>query len=329
MNAAKVTDNDYIQFLIAAQRVYTCTEAEKVSPQGAAHDAYTRLLSRRPIDHEALWLEAEPMIEKDNGGVLILDDSTLDKPYAKHMDLAHRQWSGKHRQVVQGINITSLVWSNGTSIIPTDCRIYDKPVDNLNKNEHARAMLRIAHKRGIQPQMVMFDSWYSSLENLKLLRNLGMPWLCRLKSNRNVNPEGKGKVALSTLEIPKEGCCVHLKGYGYVKVFKVVDGGGKVSFWSTSNTELMLTEFVVYAQQAWDIETYHRGIKQCTGIEKCQARKGQSQRNHILFSLRAFLRLEYQRVQQGRSWYDAKHDIVREAIFSYLAKPFYTLPSTA
>ena len=29
MNASKVSDVDYIQFLIAAQRVYTCTEAAR------------------------------------------------------------------------------------------------------------------------------------------------------------------------------------------------------------------------------------------------------------------------------------------------------------
>ena len=43
MNAPKVSDVDYIQFLIAAQRVYTCTEAARCA-EIASHDAYTRLL---------------------------------------------------------------------------------------------------------------------------------------------------------------------------------------------------------------------------------------------------------------------------------------------
>lgn len=78
MNAAKVTDNDYIEFLIAAQMVYTCTETEKLNPQGAAHDAYTRLLSQKPIDPQALCLEAQTMLNKDNAGVMMLDDSTSE-----------------------------------------------------------------------------------------------------------------------------------------------------------------------------------------------------------------------------------------------------------
>ncbi|HIH93806.1 TPA: transposase [Methanosarcina acetivorans] len=48
--------------------------------------------------------------------------------------------------------------------------------------------------------------------------------------------------------------------------------------------------FTVKYKKSWKIEEYHRGIKQFCGIEKCQARKEESQRAYIMFSLRAFLR---------------------------------------
>jgi putative transposase len=41
MNAPKVSDLDYINFLVAAPRVVSCTEAARVQPDGprrAAHD---------------------------------------------------------------------------------------------------------------------------------------------------------------------------------------------------------------------------------------------------------------------------------------------------
>ncbi len=47
MNKSKITEYDYINFLIGIQRVYSNTEAERVFPHekdGAAHDAYTRQL---------------------------------------------------------------------------------------------------------------------------------------------------------------------------------------------------------------------------------------------------------------------------------------------
>ncbi len=59
MNALKVSDVDYIQFLITAQRVYTCTKAARCA-EVASRDAYTHLLSRLPPDTAALWQEVKP-----------------------------------------------------------------------------------------------------------------------------------------------------------------------------------------------------------------------------------------------------------------------------
>ena len=82
MNPRKVDEYDYIQFLLAAQRVFSTVEASKVVSGGenpVAHDAYTRLLQRIPPDSQALWQEVESLIEKAKG-ILVIDDSTLDKP---------------------------------------------------------------------------------------------------------------------------------------------------------------------------------------------------------------------------------------------------------
>src|SRR5690349_18709910 len=98
----KIEDLDYIQFLLAAQTAFSCTEAAQCSGELAhkpAHDAYTRLLTRRPPDTEALWQEVQPLVTPESG-LLVLDDSTLEKPYARVMDLVTRHWSGKHHRVV-------------------------------------------------------------------------------------------------------------------------------------------------------------------------------------------------------------------------------------
>jgi putative transposase len=47
MNAPKCTDLDYINFLVAAQQVFSAVEAARSHPKGEdkpAHDADTRLL---------------------------------------------------------------------------------------------------------------------------------------------------------------------------------------------------------------------------------------------------------------------------------------------
>lgn len=47
--------------------------------------------------------EAAPLVRRE-GGVLLLNESPLDKPDARAIDLTARHWSGKHRRVVRGSN---------------------------------------------------------------------------------------------------------------------------------------------------------------------------------------------------------------------------------
>jgi putative transposase len=49
--------------------------------------------------------------------VLVVDDTTLDKPYAEKMDLVTRHWNGKHHRVV-GINLITTLWTDGNRLIP-------------------------------------------------------------------------------------------------------------------------------------------------------------------------------------------------------------------
>ena len=85
MNAPKCNEIDYINFLIATPKVYSCTEAARVQPEQAAlpaHDSFTRLLQRLEPSSEDLWQESQQQVERTSG-ILVLDDSTLDKPYAQ------------------------------------------------------------------------------------------------------------------------------------------------------------------------------------------------------------------------------------------------------
>lgn len=98
MSPPQCDDLDYVHFLIAAQRVFTCTETARCQPESPnppAHDVFTCLLQRQPLDTEALWQEAQAFVDKGKG-LLALDNTTLDKPYARKMELVTHHWSGKH-----------------------------------------------------------------------------------------------------------------------------------------------------------------------------------------------------------------------------------------
>lgn len=331
MNPPKCDEMDYINFLIAAQQVFSHVEAARTHPveeQAPAHDAYTRLLKRLPPDSEMLWREVEPLIEREKG-VLIVDDTTLDKPYASQMALVTRHWSGKHGRVVQGINLISMVWTDRDCRLPCDFRLYNKAQDGLTKNDHFQHMVQQAVARGFQPDLSVFDSWYSGLPNLKLLRRLGWHWLTQLKSNREVSIDRSGNRAIREVLIPPQGGLVHLKGYGWIKVFRTVGTNGDAEYWATSRLEMTVEEAAFYALDAWQIEVYHRGLKQFTGVERAQCRLEISQRNHISLAIRAFVRLEVYRLHYGVSWFEAKTSIIRSAIRHYLAHPTITLQPTA
>jgi putative transposase len=331
MTDAKCTEHDYLQFLIATPRAYSCTEAAKVSPKleaPPAHDAFTRLLHRLEPDPETLWREIAAHVDLA-GGVLVIDDSTLDKPYARQMGLVTRHWSGKHRAVVQGINLVTLLWTDGDSYLPCDYRLYDKAQDSLTKNDHFRALLDTARARGFTPTAVVFDSWYGSLENLKLIRDLGWIWLTRLKANRQVNVARTGNRAVSEVDLPTGGQVVHLKGYGLIQVFRIVTPDGDTEYWATNALSMSNLTRQSLAERGWMIEVYHRSLKQTCGVERCQARSARAQRNHIGLAIRAFVRLERFFFRTGISEWEAKMLIVRDAVRAYLAAPLYTLPATA
>lgn len=330
MNAPKCNEYDYINFLIATPKVFSCTEAARVQPEddAPAHDSFTRLLQRLEPSSDDLWQESQNQVDR-RSGILVLDDSTLDKPYARKIELVSRHWSGKHREVVSGINLITLLWSDGDRHVPCDYRLFDKAKDSLTKNDHFQAMLETAKARGFAPCAVVFDSWYSSLPNLKLIRSLQWIWLTRLKENRLVNPDRSGNRAIKKVEIAETGTIVHLKDYGMIKVFKIVATDGDIEYWATNDLHMDELTRVKYAGEAWTIEQFHRGIKQFSGIERCQARSRRAQRNHIGLALRAFLRLEVHCHQTGISWFEAKTAIIREAVRAYLANPLFTLEPTA
>ena len=168
MNPPKYNEYKYIDFLIATQKAYSCMEAERVQPLGenpAAHDAVTWLLLRIEPTTETLWSEAQKFIDLEQG-ILVIDDTTLDKFYAQKMELVTRrsqqsllevssskasERSGKHGRVVQGINLITLLWTQGDSHIPCDYRLYDKNTDGATKNDHLRSMLAQALHRGFKP----------------------------------------------------------------------------------------------------------------------------------------------------------------------------------
>jgi hypothetical protein len=331
MNRARCTPTDYIDFLVATPKAATATEAARVQPDrpnAPAHDAFTRLLNRLEPDPQALWDETRPLIRPDDG-VLVLDDTVLDKPFARHMGLVGRFWSGRHKRVVRGIDLVSLVWTDGDALYPLDYRLVDPARVGTTKNDLFRELVRAAKARGLSPRCVCFDSWYSGKDNLKAVRDCGWTFLTQVRCNRKVNPDRTGNRPIRECEIAATGTVVHLEGFGLVKAFRIATPDGGTEHWITNDLGMDELGRLVCAERAWSIEEYHRGLKQCCGVDQCQTRMSNAQRNHIGFAIRAFVRLEWHRFTRGVGWFAAKLQIVHDAVRGYLTRPAYRLPQTA
>ena len=134
---------------------------------------------------------------------------------------------------------------------------------------------------------------------------------------------------VSDLLIPYQGLGVHLKGYGWIKLFRIDTPDGDTQYWATNQLDLDVLTLACAALDAWQIEVYHQGLKQFAGIERSQFRHAHSQFNHIALVLCAFVRLEFQRMHRQVSWFETKQAIVRNAMRAYLAAPTVILPPTA
>ena len=305
MNPPKVTAEDYINFIIATPRDVTATEAGRVQPESQnapSHDAFTRLLQRLEPDAETLWQEVRTQIDMGSG-ILVLDDSTLEKPFSRFNALVYRHWSGKQKEVVNGINLITLLWTDGVRVVPVDYRIFDKDRDGKTKNDHFSEMLLKAFERGFNPALVCFDSWYASVENLKQVRSLGWHFLTRLKANRQIRVSHSRLQAVSDAGLcGGDGTLLWLKGFGEIKVFRVRATNGTSEYWATSLKAMTERERETEAKSAWRIEMYHRGLKQQCLIERAQCRRLRPVLNHIGLCIRAFVRLESHCYREKLSW---------------------------
>lgn len=131
MNAPKVEAEGYIQFLVASTASVSGAEAARVHPTSTGlvtHDLFTHLLHRLEPGTATPCQEAQYLVGPDAG---VLDDTTLNKPYACKMDLVTRHWSGKHLTVVQSCASTGhqpahAAWSDGQRLVLRDYRLTDK-----------------------------------------------------------------------------------------------------------------------------------------------------------------------------------------------------------
>lgn len=328
-----LTKKEYVEYLISTPINYTCSNLSEHQTGSAAlsHDAVSNFLKREKFTPRQLWHIVESYIVNRPDGFLIADDSVQDKRYSKFIELVKKQYSGNEHGLVRGIGVVNLVHTSGEKddFFPIDYRIYDDMTDGKTKNEHFREMfISAVTNKSLLCRTILFDSWYSSVDNLKLIHRCGWTFFTTLKSNRLVSlSKETGYIHLQEIEWSEQqlrtGIPVKLKEVPFlVQLFKIVATNGDIE-WVITN-DLACTDARIVEQKSdvrWQVEQLHREFKQLTGSEKCQCRSARAQRNHIACCYHAWLSMKIQAKNAKISVYQLQKELLKPFLIQMIANP--------
>jgi len=157
-----------------------------------------------------------------------------------------------------------------------------------------------------------------------------------VESNRLVSIEKGTWKQVQALDIPESGKIVWLRGFGEVKLFRtqlkdqlrhyvvfLPDSSAYAAFEQPSFQKLH--------DQHWQIEQYHRMIKQVCNIETFQVRGKVAILNHIFAALCAYVNLQKMQftdvIQHAYAWKrDLFKDVVADFIHSFIPGKEYLNP---
>ncbi|CAN5696821.1 transposase [soil metagenome] len=324
MSRSKCSRDLYCSFLSVTSDRYSALSLSEVAPSSStlSHDSISRWLANAHVQPKDLWQQAKTEVV-GRPGILVFDDVVIDKSRSGKTELVNWQYAGSAHDVIKGIGVVNALWQVAKDdYIPIDFRVWNPPEDGKTKNNHFRDMLKQVDERQLTPEMVVVDSWYSSLDNLKSIRSHGWHWVMGLRSNRLVN---KPHVQINTLDIPDEGLVVHLKGYGWIKLFRFVTKQGRTDYIGTSKLDLSRAEVKTYFERRWSVEVLHRELKQTCGFDRCLANTGRAQRNHIGLSMLTWMQKHKRRMKDKAnniqtSMYQQKWEVIKPSIQLALAE---------
>jgi len=100
----KFTTLDYCQYLLSSQINYTVTNLADHLKR-CSHDTINLFLKTEKITSRMLWEQVKLVIQTDEGGYLLFDDTVIDKRFAPKIELTRRQYSGNEKRVIRGIGL--------------------------------------------------------------------------------------------------------------------------------------------------------------------------------------------------------------------------------
>lgn len=309
----------YSDYLISAFGQTTATGLSVLLNGEISHDQMQRSLAGEEQTSADLWHIAKPHVRKieRSDGVMIVDDSIGEKPYTDENDIICWHYDHSQQRTVKGINfVTCLYHCQGVSlpigfeIVRKTERYLDpksgkeKRRSNRTKNEMYRDLMAQAVKNQIPFKYALNDIWFASAENMNFVKiTLEKEFVMPLKGNRKVATRAEAKQngryqSVDTLKLePMKPVTVYLEGVEFAlllvkQVFTNEDGSTGILYLVTSDTTLDGNGITTIYQKRWNVEPYHKSLKQNASLEKSPTQTVATQTNHFFAALCGYIKLE-------------------------------------
>jgi hypothetical protein len=309
----------YSDYLISAFGATTGTGLSALLNGEISHDNVYRHLSGERQTSVDLWRIVKPHVRKieSEDGVAIVDDSISEKPYTDENEIICWHYDHSQQRSVKGINFVTCLYFNAGVSLPIGFELiaktehYTDPKDGKEKrrspktkNEYYREMLQQAVHNQVAFKYVLNDVWFSAAENMNFVKNtLKKDFVMPLKSNRkltlSLSEKKNGRYQkVDTLQLePMKPVNVYLESVEFAlllvkQVFANEDGSTGILYLVTSDTTLSGDGITTIYQKRWNVEPYHKSLKQNASLEKSPTQTVTTQTNHFFAALCGYIKLE-------------------------------------
>ncbi len=331
----------YTDYLISSFGLTTGTGLSRLLDGAISHDRIQRFLSSPTKSGVDLWKVVKPYVRQiqGNDGVLIVDDSISEKPHTDENDIICWHYDHSSGQTIKGINfITALYHAQGVSLpvnyhLVAKTEVYtdkksgkDKRRSTLTKNEIYQQLLQQTVHNQIPFRYVLNDVWYASADNMMFVKHdLKRDFIMPLKTNRKVASSGADKkqgqyVRVETLILePDTVMTLYLEGVDFPlqlvkQVFTNGDGSIGILYLVTSDLDLTHDEITTIYGKRWNVEPYHKSLKQNASLAKSPTQTFTTQSNHLFASLCAYIKLEMLKITTQTNHFALKSKLYVRAL---------------
>jgi len=351
----------YSDYLIASFKLTTATGLSELLDGTLSHDQISRFLGQRLFNQMDFWKCVKPIVRKleHSQGVIKIDDTIEEKPHSTENEIIAWHWDHSKKPkagLTKGINIINFEYQCSLFTDDTSSELLGKGKDisiplafeivkkteswfdeksgkvkrrsPIKKNEIVRQRLRILnHMNKVEFRYVLWDSWFSSKENLKFVHSeLQKYFVVAIKSNRlvalkapkdNLNREYQ---RVDELDFQKASTItVWLKGLDFPvilckQIFANKDGSKGELYLVTNDLQLSEHDITATYQQRWGVEMFHKSLKQNVGLEKSPTKNEITQSNHVFAAMIAWMKLELLRLKENSNHFALKAKLYTKAL---------------